>query len=119
MHNLTFDSNPQDWSGLEGFRFWFFGTNEAPLPPGSGPRIQLEIKDGGVNAEASELWEVFFTDDFAGWQQVIIPFSDFTRAVDYQPPVGNIVALEQGFGIEHAALIDLDVEIATGSKPDQ
>ncbi|MDH3754948.1 MAG: glycoside hydrolase family 3 C-terminal domain-containing protein, partial [Acidimicrobiia bacterium] len=91
----------QDWSELEGFRFWFFGTNLAPLPPGSGPRIQLEIKDGGANAEASELWEVFFTDDFAGWTQLVIPFEDFRLRTSFQPtggPINGSLDLERMWG---------------------
>jgi beta-glucosidase len=101
VHNITFDTNPQDWSSLEGFRFWFFGTNLAPLPPGSGPRIQLEIKDGGANAEASELWEVFFTDDFAGWTQLVIPFEDFRLRTSFQPtggPINGTLDLDRMWG---------------------
>jgi len=92
VHNLSFDTNPQDWSGFEGIRFWFFGTNATPLPPGSGRTIQFEIKDGGVNAESSELWETFFTDDFAGWTEVVIPFSDFRLRTSFQPTGGPINA---------------------------
>lgn len=92
VQNLSFDSDPQDWSGFEGIRFWFFGTNMTPLPPGSGRTIQFEIKDGGVNAEASELWEFFFTDDFAGWTEVVIPFSDFRLRTSFQPTGGPINA---------------------------
>ena len=101
VHNITFDSNPQDWSSLEGFRFWFYGTNLAPLPPGSGPRIQLEIKDGGANAEASELWEVFFTDDFAGWTQLVIPFEEFKFRTSFQPtggPINGTLDLDRMWG---------------------
>ncbi len=92
VHNLSFDTDPQDWSGFEGIRFWFFGTNATPLPPGSGRTIQFEIKDGGVNAEASELWEVFFTDDFAGWAEMVIPFSEFRLRTSFQPTGGPINA---------------------------
>jgi beta-glucosidase len=88
-HNLTFDKAPQDWSGYGGFRFWYKGMNNAPLPPGSGPRVYLEIKDGGANANASELWETSFTDDFDGWKLIEIPFGNFTYRGDYQP-VGGI-----------------------------
>jgi beta-glucosidase len=88
-HNLTFDKDPQDWSGYGGFRFWYKSMNSAPLPPGSGPRMFLEIKDGGANANASELWETSFTDDFDGWKLIEIPFGNFTYRGDYQP-VGGI-----------------------------
>ena len=87
--DLLYDHDPQDWSGYLGFRFWFHGGNTAPLPPGSGPRINIEIKDGGANGERSELWTTSFTDDFADWTLIEIPFSQFGYRTDYQP-VGGI-----------------------------
>lgn len=88
-HNATFDQNPGDWSMHKGIRFWWYGQNTAPLPPGSGKRINFEIKDGGANAEASELWTTSFTDDWEGWHLVEIPFTDLVYRGDYQP-VGGI-----------------------------
>jgi beta-glucosidase len=86
VHNLA---DTQDWSTFKGFRFWWYGQNTAPLPPGSGPRVFLEIKDGGAHAEASELWNTSFTDDFEGWTLIEIPFTRFVYRADYQP-VGGI-----------------------------
>ncbi|MFI5690679.1 glycoside hydrolase family 3 N-terminal domain-containing protein [Kribbella sp. NPDC051586] len=88
-HDITYDVNPADWSVYKGIRFWWYGQNTAPLPPGSGKRIFFEIKDGGANAEASELWNTSFTDDWQGWHQVEIPFSQLVYRGDYQP-VGGI-----------------------------
>ncbi|MEV0801447.1 glycoside hydrolase family 3 N-terminal domain-containing protein [Kribbella sp. NPDC050281] len=88
-HDVTFDQNPGDWSAHKGIRFWWYGQNTAPLPPGSGKRIFFEIKDGGANAEASELWNTSFTDDWQGWHLVEIPFSDLVYRTDFQP-VGGI-----------------------------
>nr|WP_311132613.1 glycoside hydrolase family 3 N-terminal domain-containing protein [Nonomuraea gerenzanensis] len=68
----------QDWSPYEGFSFWVNGT-------GSGQKIFFELKDGGGNAGAAELFESSFTDDTAGWRQIKVPFADFTRRTDYQP----------------------------------
>jgi beta-glucosidase len=68
----------QDWSGYGGFGFWVKGT-------GSGQRVEFEIKDGGADAEHAELWQGFFTDSTAGWQQVQEPFGSFVRRADYQP----------------------------------
>ncbi|MFC4006487.1 glycoside hydrolase family 3 N-terminal domain-containing protein [Nonomuraea purpurea] len=68
----------QDWSPYEGFSFWVDGA-------GSGQKIFFEIKDGGGGAGAAELFESSFTDDTAGWRQVRVPFSSFTRRADYQP----------------------------------
>jgi beta-glucosidase len=87
--DLLYDHDSQDWSGYLGFRFWFHGGNTAPLPPGSGPKINIEIKDGGVNGERSELWTTSFTDDFNDWTLIEIPFSQFVYRTDFQP-VGGI-----------------------------
>jgi hypothetical protein len=66
----------QDWSGFGGVSFWMYGTN-------SGNSYQFEIFDNG--GASAERFDTLFTDDFTGWQQVVIPFSDFTRATDFQP----------------------------------
>ncbi|MFD7085030.1 glycoside hydrolase family 3 N-terminal domain-containing protein [Streptomyces sp. NPDC059918] len=88
-HDFAFDRPAHDWSARGGIRFWWYGQNTAPLPPGSGPRIHFELKDGGANGEASELWTTSFTDDWQGWRLVEIPFSRFEYRTDYQP-VGGI-----------------------------
>ncbi|GAB4055628.1 glycoside hydrolase family 3 N-terminal domain-containing protein [Catellatospora paridis] len=76
-HNLTAS---QDWTAYGGFSFWAKGS-------GSGRQIQVEVKDGGPDGEHSELWESHFADT-ADWQQVRIPFGDFTKRTDYQPSGG-------------------------------
>ncbi|WP_435860275.1 glycoside hydrolase family 3 N-terminal domain-containing protein [Streptomyces roseus] len=88
-HDFAFDRPAHDWSARGGIRFWWYGQNTAPLPPGSGPRIHFELKDGGANGEASELWTTSFTDDWQGWHLVEVPFSRFEYRTDYQP-VGGI-----------------------------
>ncbi|WP_327234315.1 glycoside hydrolase family 3 C-terminal domain-containing protein [Streptomyces sp. NBC_01317] len=88
-HDFAFDKPSHDWSAHRGIRFWWYGQNTAPLPPGSGKKIAFEIKDGGANGEASELWNTTFTDDWEGWHLVEIPFADFQYRTDYQP-VGGI-----------------------------
>ncbi|MCG7525545.1 glycoside hydrolase family 3 C-terminal domain-containing protein, partial [Streptomyces sp. OfavH-34-F] len=88
-HDYAADQPAHDWSAHKGIRFWWYGQNTAPLPPGSGKRIAFEIKDGGAHGEASELWTTSFTDDWEGWHLVEIPFADFTYRGDYQP-VGGI-----------------------------
>jgi beta-glucosidase len=99
-HDVTFDQNPGNWSAYKGIRFWWYGQNTAPLPPGSGKRIFFEIKDGGANAEASELWNTSFTDDWQGWHLVEIPFSDLAYRGDYQPVGGidQVLGLTQMWG---------------------
>jgi beta-glucosidase len=99
-HDVQFDQNPGDWSAHKGIRFWWYGQNTAPLPPGSGKRIFFEVKDGGANAEASELWNTSFTDDWEGWHLVEIPFSELNYRGDYQPVGGidQILNLTQMWG---------------------
>ncbi|MFJ6667495.1 glycoside hydrolase family 3 N-terminal domain-containing protein [Streptomyces sp. NPDC091383] len=81
-HDFAADRPAHDWSAHQGIRFWWEGHD-------NGRKIAFEIKDGGANGEASELWTTSFTDDFTGWKQIQIPFGDFTYRTDYQP-VGGI-----------------------------
>ncbi|MCX2180337.1 glycoside hydrolase family 3 C-terminal domain-containing protein [Streptomyces sp. SKN60] len=99
-HDFAFDRPAQDWTAYKGIRFWWYGQNTAPLPPGSGKRINFEIKDGGANGEASELWTTSFTDDWEGWHLVEIPFSEFHYRADYQPVGGidQVLGLDKMWG---------------------
>ncbi|MEV0094121.1 glycoside hydrolase family 3 N-terminal domain-containing protein [Streptomyces sp. NPDC050738] len=99
-HDFAFDQPAHDWTASKGIRFWWYGQNTAPLPPGSGKKINFEIKDGGANGEASELWTTSFTDDWEGWHQVEIPFADFVYRTDYQPVGGidHILNLDKMWG---------------------
>ncbi|MFF4958614.1 glycoside hydrolase family 3 N-terminal domain-containing protein [Streptomyces sp. NPDC001222] len=81
-HDFAAGRPAHDWSAHQGIRFWWDGQD-------NGKKIAFEIKDGGANGEASELWTTSFTDDFTGWKQIQIPFDDFTYRTDYQP-VGGI-----------------------------
>ncbi len=71
---------PQDWSSYASFDFWFYGT-------GGGLTYQAEISDNRSNpaTDTSERFDYEFTDTTPGWQYISIPFSDFTRATDFQP----------------------------------
>ncbi len=71
---------PQDWSSTAGFSFWFNGT-------GSGLAYQAEISDNRSNpaTDTSERFDYTFVDDTAGWRLISIPWSDFSRATDFQP----------------------------------
>ncbi|MFE0510666.1 glycoside hydrolase family 3 N-terminal domain-containing protein, partial [Streptomyces sp. NPDC058964] len=81
-HDFAATGPAHDWSAHKGIRFWWDGQD-------NGRKIAFEIKDGGANGEASELWTTSFTDDFTGWKQIEIPFTDFVYRTDYQP-VGGI-----------------------------
>lgn len=81
-HDYAAAGPAHDWSARKGIRFWWEGQN-------NGKKVAFELKDGGANGEASELWTTSFTDDWTGWKQVEIPFTDFAYRTDYQP-VGGI-----------------------------
>ncbi|MFI8242143.1 glycoside hydrolase family 3 protein [Streptomyces sp. NPDC085866] len=81
-HDYASTEPAHDWSARKGIRFWWDGQD-------NGKKVAFEIKDGGANGEASELWTTSFTDDWTGWRQVEIPFTDFVYRTDYQP-VGGI-----------------------------
>ncbi|MFI1357646.1 glycoside hydrolase family 3 protein [Streptomyces sp. NPDC020898] len=81
-HDFAFAEPAHDWSASKGIRFWWEGHN-------NGKKVNFELKDGGANGEASELWTTSFTDDFTGWKQIEVPFTDFVYRTDYQP-VGGI-----------------------------
>ena len=70
----------QNWSNYTSFNFWFYGT-------GSGLTYQAEISDNrsDPNSDTSERFDYEFTDNTPGWQYISIPFTDFTRATDFQP----------------------------------
>ncbi|MGQ4713245.1 glycoside hydrolase family 3 N-terminal domain-containing protein [Streptomyces anulatus] len=99
-HEFAADAPPRNWTAHQGIRFWWYGRNTAPLPPGSGKKISFEIKDGGANGGASELWTTSFTDDWEGWHLVEIPFADFVYRADYQPVGGidQILGLNEMWG---------------------
>ncbi|WP_055526124.1 glycoside hydrolase family 3 protein [Streptomyces graminilatus] len=81
-HDFAFAEPAHDWSASRGVRFWWEGRN-------NGRKVNFELKDGGANGEASELWTTSFTDDFTGWKRIELPFTDFAYRTDYQP-VGGI-----------------------------
>lgn len=71
---------PQDWSAFSGISFWLFGQ-------GTGGNLQFEIFDNrsDPNTDTSERFDILFTDDTAGWNQITLEFANFTRATDFQP----------------------------------
>ncbi|MFF6999827.1 glycoside hydrolase family 3 N-terminal domain-containing protein [Streptomyces sp. NPDC008313] len=104
-HDFAFDEPAHDWSASKGIRFWWDGR-------GNGKKVNFEIKDGGANGEASELWTTSFTDDFSGWKRIEIPFTDFTYRTDYQP-VGGI---DQVLGL--TGMWGYSLTLPTGVKGD-
>ncbi|MDX3455948.1 glycoside hydrolase family 3 N-terminal domain-containing protein [Streptomyces sp. ME02-8801-2C] len=92
-HDFAFAEPAHDWSASKGIRFWWEGRN-------NGRKVNFELKDGGANGEASELWTTSFTDDFTGWKQIELPFTGFVYRTDYQPVGGidQILGLTETWG---------------------
>ncbi|WP_329334340.1 glycoside hydrolase family 3 C-terminal domain-containing protein [Streptomyces sp. NBC_00663] len=92
-HDFAATEPAHDWSAHKGIRFWWDGQNNAK-------KIAFELKDGGAHGEASELWTTSFTDDFSGWRQIEIPFTDFAYRTDYQPVGGidHVLGLTETWG---------------------
>ncbi len=68
----------RDYSAFDGVTLMVDGS-------GSGAVYQVELFDGGANADASERWDVDVVDDTDGWKEVRLPWSAFSRATDFQP----------------------------------
>ncbi|MFG1667314.1 glycoside hydrolase family 3 N-terminal domain-containing protein [Streptomyces sp. Y7] len=92
-HDFAFAEPAHDWSAHQGIRLWWDGQD-------NGRKIAFELKDGGADGEASELWTTSFTDDFSGWKQIELPFTAFTYRTDYQPVGGidHILGLTESWG---------------------
>src|SRR5262249_36686279 len=74
-------TGPQDWSGADGFGFWFHGA-------ATGLVYTAEIFDNrsDPSSDTAERFDYSFTDDTAGWRYLRIPFSAFHRGTGFQPP---------------------------------
>lgn len=73
--------NSQNWSGFKTFEFRLYGNN-------TGNIIRLEVSDNrraGDTSDTSERFEYKFADNFSGWRAFSIPWTAFTRRVDWQP----------------------------------
>lgn len=68
----------QDWHGYDSFSLWFQGSN-------SGAELRIELKSNGANAGASNRYVWSFTDNFAGWKFINVPWSAFVDRTDYNP----------------------------------
>ncbi|MFC8432815.1 glycoside hydrolase family 3 N-terminal domain-containing protein [Streptomyces sp. NPDC057253] len=92
-HDFAFAEPAHDWSARKGIRFWWDGQN-------NGRTTAFELKDGGADGEASELWTTSFVDDFTGWKRIEIPFTDFVYRTDYQPVGGidHVLGLTETWG---------------------
>ncbi len=74
-------STSQNWLPYNNIDFWFDGDN-------TGSILRLEIMDNrppGSTTDTSERFEYRFTDNWSGWKHFTLPWSNFTRRIDWQP----------------------------------
>lgn len=71
-------ASARDFSAFDGLRLQVYGD-------GSGGSFQVELFDGGANADASERFDYTVDNDVAGWRTIEIPWAELTRATDFQP----------------------------------
>jgi endoglucanase len=74
-------STPKDWSTYNKLVFAFYGNN-------TGNPLRLELLDDRAPSSSTDTSERFmyaFTDDFTGWRTISVPWSSFSRRVDWQP----------------------------------
>jgi beta-glucanase (GH16 family) len=78
--DFTSLGGPQDWSNLDGFSFWVYGSN-------SGLTYQLDIMDNRSDpgSDTAERFSYWLDDDFSGWRYISVPWGDFVRRPDWQP----------------------------------
>jgi beta-glucanase (GH16 family) len=79
---LTDDTNwiSEDWSAYDGISFSLYGSN-------TGASIQIDLFDNRSDPAFDTAERYFYrvTDDYTGWREFFIPFSDFKRRTDFQP----------------------------------
>jgi beta-glucanase (GH16 family) len=72
----------QDWSGYDGFSFWFKGA-------ATGATFRLILSDNpdpNLPGDTAERFAYEFVDHSAGWRHILIPWGAFFRDYAYQPP---------------------------------
>jgi beta-glucanase (GH16 family) len=69
-----------DWSAYEGMSFWLYGNN-------TGAAVQIDLFDNRSDPTFDTAERYFYrvNDDYTGWKQFVIPFTDFQRRTDFQP----------------------------------
>lgn len=108
IYNNGTERTPQDWTGYNSIRFWFYGS-------ASGEDIQFEIFDNlnpNQPGDTAERWFYRFPDDQYGWQQIEIPFLDFQRRGDFQPQG----ALNDGFNLNAVTGYAFNLPIGSGNE---
>ncbi len=76
FENAAVDTwTPLDWRDHEGFRFWLYGTNSK-----AGLAVDvIDNRKGCATFDDAERYRYNFVDDFSGWKQITVRFSDMHR----------------------------------------
>jgi beta-glucanase (GH16 family) len=95
-----------DWRDYNALSLWVYGT-ETGLP------LQFEIFDNRnaeISGDSAERFFFRLMDDFAGWQQITIPFRRFLRRIDWQPEG----APNDGLGLDAVSGYAIGFPVGTG-----
>jgi hypothetical protein len=92
---------PHDWHLLDGFSFWFHGTN-------SGAEVFFDILDNRnpcSKTDDAERFRYRFSDDVAGWRLIKVRFRDLARedVFDGAPNDGLGLTKVHGWGLGTSA----------------
>ena len=83
---FTNDHSAENWSGSDGFSFWFLGT-------GSGKTLAYELKNG------NQMFDQTVVDDSAGWREISVLFSTLRLKGNPTSPVRFDPAASTGFAV--------------------
>ena len=95
----------QDWSSYEGLSLWLYGNN-------TGGALLIEFSENrnpGSTKDDAERWNYTATDDFEGWRQFIIPFSEFNRKEIGNGAPNDGLSLEEVWGYSVGAYGSVDM----------
>ena len=85
---------PRDWRGKSELRFWFYGNNRQTS-------LFVEVLDNRKpcpGAAGAEVYTYQFTDDFKGWKQIVVQFSQFKRKEIYNDAPNDGLGLAEVHG---------------------
>lgn len=115
---IKYPNESEDWSLYDGVSFWLRGNN-------AGDRIQFELFDNRSDpaADDAERYEYRITDHGPTWRKITIPFTDFVRAVDFQPETApndglnltEIWGFEVGLPLSSGTIMIDQLSVFTGS----
>jgi len=71
---LVLDAEKGNWAAYSQLHFWLYGTK-------TGDYFNIDLEDAGA-----EQFRASFANDFQGWKEFTVPFSDFPQRSDYQAP---------------------------------